>query len=148
MNIPYFYRSAIRLVIVATALGLVSCASGPTYAEMKSKLPPITKGNGRVFVYRPSSFGFAIKPSVKIDNTIVGTSMGQGFFYTDQKAGSHQISIATEWNHKNNLSVASGQPTFVSCSVVPGVFAGHILPNQVDKATGEAEIQDCKMQER
>jgi hypothetical protein len=148
MNQHCFSLPIITLVFASATLGLVSCASGPTYAEIKSKLPPITQGNGRVFVYRPSSFGFAVKPSVKIDDAIVGTSMGQGFFYSDQKAGSHQISIASEWNHKVSLSVENGQPTFISCSVIPGVFVAHILPNQVDKATGEAAIQDCKMQEK
>ncbi len=133
------------MALAAIAVGLVSCASGPTYTEMKSKLPPLAKGDGRVFVYRPTSLGFGLKPSVKIDGNVVGTSAGQGFFYTDQKPGAHEISIRTEWNHKNTLNVVPGPSNYVECKVTPGVLAGHIIPNQVDAATGEANIQACKM---
>jgi len=114
---------------------------------VKSTLPPIAKGKGRVFVYRPSSFGFAIKAPVIIDNQEVGTSRGRGFFDTDQPAGTRQISIKTEWGHGNSINVIAGKPNFVGCSVTPGVLMAHILPNQVDEATGESEIQDCKLAE-
>ncbi len=138
-------RLVLSAALAAMSLGLVSCASGPTYAEIKSKLPPIAKGEGRVFVYRPATVGFGVKPSVKIDDRKVGTSEGRGFFYTDQKAGSHEISITTEWKHKNTVSVVAGQPCYVECMITPGLFVGHLIPNQVDAATGEANIESCKM---
>lgn len=103
-------------VCIAT---LASCASGPTYAELKPKLPPIPSGQGRVFVYRTSTFGMAIKPDVKIDNKVAGTSAARGFLYADQPAGSHEISITTEWKHKATVNVTAGQPSFVSSTVTP-----------------------------
>lgn len=133
------------LGLLSVCLSLISCASGPTYAEVKSKLPPIPKGEGRVFVYRPQTIGFGVKPWVKIDSKDAGISEGRGFFYSDQRPGTHEISIATEWKHKSNFSVAAGQPSFVQCTILPGVFVGHIISEQVDRAKGEAEIQDCKM---
>lgn len=126
------------------ALALASCASGPTYAELKPTLPPLAKGHGRVFVYRPSSFGAAIQPSVKIDDQVVGTSEGRGFIYSDQPAGSRKVSLKTEWNHEGTVAVKSGEVSFVRCSVIPGVFAAHVRPSQVERSTGEEEIQDCK----
>ena len=145
MSTTQIPRLVLTLAIAAFCGGLVSCAGGPTYAEMKSTLPPLAKGEGRVFVYRPATVGFGVKPSVKIDDKTVGTSEGRGFFYTDQVAGSHQISITTEWKHKNTLDVVAGQPCFVECKMTPGLLVGHIIPNQVDTATGEANIQECKM---
>ncbi len=138
-----------RPVLLALAtLGLVSCAGGPTYAEVKGTLPPIAKNQGRVFVYRPSSLGFGVKPMVKIDGKEVGQSEGRGFFYTDQAPGTHEISLATEWKHKNTLQVQAGKPSFVHCKVVPGVLVGHIIPNQVDQAEAEAELSECKLTEK
>jgi len=130
--------------LIASSFGFVSCASGPSYAEAKASLPPVAKGQGRVFIYRPSSFGMAVKPDVKINGTAVGTSEGQGFLYSDQKPGTHQISVSTEWTHKSTFTVKQGEPSFIRCAVRPGLFAGHIVPTQVDRATGEQEIQDCK----
>jgi len=98
-----------------------------------------------VFVYRPTTLGFGVKPSVKIDDKKVGTSEGRGFFYTDQLPGSHEISITTEWKHKNTFKVVAGMPSYIECIVTPGLFVGHLIPNEVDAATGEARIQECKM---
>jgi len=145
MTYKKLLRPLLLSIISASALGLASCASGPSYAEVSKTLPPIAKGKGRVFVYRATSFGAAVRPSVKIDDQVVGKSMGNGFLYTDQTPGSHQISIMTEYNHKNTINVASGNPTFVRCHVTPGLLAAHVLPNEVDDATGEQEIQNCKL---
>jgi Protein of unknown function (DUF2846) len=108
-------------------------------------LPPVAKGKGRVFVYRPTVFGFAIKPSVRIDEKVVGTSEGKGFFYSDQTAGKHEISIVTEYNHKNTINVAAGKSNFVKCHVTPGGLVAHVIPNQVGATEGESGIQSCKM---
>ena len=140
-------RTAATIALSISALALVNCAGGPSYAEAKSTLPPIAKGKGRVFVYRPSSIGMAIRPTVKINGKEENTSYAQGFFYSDQTPGNHKISIKTEWNHENTFSVKAGQPSFVKCRVMPGVLVGHFIPNQVDTATGEEEIQDCKLAE-
>lgn len=126
-------------------LSIVSCASGPTYSEAKSKLPPIKSGHGRVFVYRPSYFGAAVKPTVKIDNQPIGTSEGQGFLYSDQRPGTREVSITTEWKHKTPVTVSSGRPSYVRCSMMIGVLVGHVMPKQVSDETGESEIQKCKM---
>ena len=136
----------IRHILAASLLAAVtSCASGPTYAEIKHKLPPIPSGQGRVFVYRTTTFGMAIKPDVKIDNKVAGTSAARGFLYSDQPPGSHEVSITTEWKHKNTVDVAAGRTSFVSSTVTPGLLTAHVIPNPVDAATGEAEIQNCKL---
>ncbi len=138
----------LRFLAMATlavvSSGLVSCASGPSYAEMKPGLPQIAKGQGRVFVYRPAAVGAAVTPSIKIDGNKVGTSEARGFFYSDQPAGSHEVAATTEWTHQNTVVVTAGQPSFVKCKVQLGLLVGHIVPTPVDNATGETEIQTCK----
>ena len=141
-------RPILLLGLAIASVSLVSCASGPTYAEMKSQLPPIEKGHGRVFVYRPSFLGAAIKPSVKINDQPVGTSEGQGFLDSDQPPGTHEVSVTTEWKHKTPVTVTSGQPSYVRCSMMIGVLVGHVMPKQVSAETGEAEMQTCKMSRR
>ena len=145
MPITSLIRPLALSALSASALFFASCASGPSYSEVSKTLPPVANGKERVFIYRATSFGAAIKPAVKIDGQVVGKSRGQGFIYSDQKPGTHDISIRTEYNHKNTIQVKPGQPTFVRCHVTPGLLAAHVLPNQVDAATGEEEIQDCKL---
>lgn len=145
MKLFHHVRPMVLLGVAVAVTSLVSCASGPSYAEMKSKLPPVAKGQGRVFVYRTSSIGAAVQPQVKIDDQVVGTSMGQGFFYTDQSAGTHEVSIATEAKYTAPVNVQAGQPSYVECRVQMGVLVGRIVPSQVDATIGEANIQSCKM---
>jgi Protein of unknown function (DUF2846) len=141
-------RPIILLGLAVASFSFVSCASGPTYAEMKSKLPPIAKGQGRVFVYRPSFFGAAVKPAVKINDQPVGTSEGQGFLYSDQSPGTHELSVTTEWKHKTPVTVTNGQPSYVRCSMMIGVLVGHVMPKQVSSEVGESEMQNCKLSSR
>ncbi len=143
MNQMNFYKTITSLSLGLAALSLVSCAGGPSYSEVKSKLPPIAKGNGRVFVYRTSALGAAVRPEVKIDDQVVGKSESRGFFYTDQKAGPHKISIKTETSHENTINVTAGQPAFVACNMQMGVFVGRLTTSQVTTSQGESDIQDC-----
>ena len=145
MNITRCYRTLASILLLSSAVGLVSCAGGPTYAEAVKTLPPIPEGQGRVFVYRPSSIGFAVKPAIKINGEKVGTSTARGFSYSDHAPGSHQISLTTEWKHKDTVNVTAGQPSFVRTHVTIGAFVGHVIPTHVSKSEGESEIQDCKL---
>lgn len=135
--------TTLRVTALAVlSLSLVSCAGGPSFDA--ASLPPIPEGKGRVFVYRTSGFGAAVRPDVKIDGKVVGKSMARGFFHSDQPPGEHEISIQTEWKHKNTISVTAGHPTYVQCKVTMGLMVGHVIPNQVSAETGAAEIKSCK----
>ena len=140
-----FIRTFASLLLLASACGLVSCAGGPAYAEAVKTLPPIPKGQGRVFVYRDSTLGFAVKPKIKIDGKAVGTSTAKGFSYSDQSPGNHEVSLTTEWKHKDTVTVTAGQPSFVRTHLTIGAFVGHVIPTHVSKEEGEREIQNCKL---
>lgn len=138
-------HSAVLSILAAATLGLVSCASGPSYAEALKTMPPIPKGKGRVFVYRDTSFGAAIRPKIRIDDQPVGTSVAKGFCYSDQMPGPHVISLVTEWKHKDTVTVTAGQPSFVRTHVTMGAFVGHVIPTALSTSEAESEIQNCKL---
>lgn len=138
--------SAITPAILAgSALALVSCASGPSYAEALKTMPPIPKGKGRVFVYRDTTLGAAIRPKIRIDEQPVGTSVAKGFCYSDQSPGPHVVSLITEWKHKDTVNVTVGQPSYVRTHVTLGAFVGHVIPTAVSKSEAEGEIANCKL---
>lgn len=141
------YSNLIVPAIALIAPAFVSCAGGLSYEEAKASMPAIPKGHGRVLVYRTSVIGMAIKPEVKIDGNVVGTSVAKGFLYSDQKPGSHTVSIKTEATKEGSVSVKSGELSFVRSNIGMGVLAARITPEQVDKATGESEIQGCSLAE-
>jgi hypothetical protein len=139
------YSNLIICAVAIVAPAFVSCAGGASYEEAKASMPAIPKGHGRVLVYRTSVLGMAVKPDVKIDGNVIGTSEAKGFLYSDQKAGSHTVSIKTEVTKEGSVSVKPGELSFVRSSVGMGVLAARITPEQVSKATGEEEIQGCSL---
>lgn len=142
-------RQTVLLAIAACSiLSLASCASGPTYSEVKAKLPPIEKNHGRVFVYRPQPFaaaGAALRPAVKIDGQTVGTSESGGFLYSDQNPGKRTVSLSTEVTREAVVDVLPGKASFVECSMEMGLLVGRIKPVQVAPNAGESNIQSCKL---
>jgi hypothetical protein len=145
MSLMMIRRTMTASFLGAAAFGLVSCASGPSYEEALKTMPPIPKGKGRVFVYRDTALGAAVRPKIRIDGQPIGTSVAQGFSYSDQAPGQHEVSLITEWKHKDMVSVSAGQPSFVRTHVTFGALVGHVIPTAVSKAEAENEIQNCKL---
>lgn len=140
-----FLRPVLFSLVIGSTLGVISCASGPGYADAIKTLPPIPKDKGRVFIYRDTSLGAAIRPKIRIDDQPIGTSVAKGFSYSDQAPGQHVVSLVTEWKHKDTVTVTAGQPSFVRTHVTIGAFVGHVIPTAVSKEEAQSEIQNCKL---
>jgi hypothetical protein len=124
------------------ALCLVGCASGPRYSEINSSFAGPSPGNGRIFIYRPSAFGAALQPSVKINDQVVGSAVPHGFFYVDRPAGSYKISTSTEVERNLSLTLDDGQTRYVVLRISMGFVEGHVSPELVDNDKGEQDIKD------
>lgn len=53
--------------------------------------------------------------------------------------------LRTDFLQKSKRSSVRGKSTFVESTLTPGVFVGHLLPNQVSVAEGEEAINGCKL---
>ena len=134
------------VLCASASLFVIGCASGPTYSQLKPTLPPIPKGQGRIFIYRTALMGAAVQPKVKINDDVVGKAKPRAFFYADRPPGRYEVSAMTEWKHKDELTLAPGERRFVRLNMLPGVLVGHISPEVAsDEATGESEIANCSL---
>ena len=133
--------TAFRLLVVTAVLLVSGCATGPMYSEMKSKIAPLAAGQGRVFVYRDSSFGAAVTPKVTINGKVVGVTRGNGFFYTDLPAGDYRLAAETEVERSLTFSLAAGETKYVKASISFGVLVGRINFDLVNATAGEEAIQ-------
>jgi len=145
MSATKIVRPFLSSLLLGSTLALFSCASGPSYAEALKTMPPIPKGKGRVFVYRDTTLGAAIRPKIKIDEQPVGTSVAKGFSYSDQTPGQHVVSLVTEWKHKDTITVTTGHQVSFRTHVTMGAFVGHVIPTAVSRSEAEGEIQNCKL---
>ncbi len=135
----------IRL-LAATLLvaALSACATGIGYTEYQPKIPALGADVGRIYFYRPSALGAAIRPDVLLNNDKVGEAIAHGFFYVDRSPGNYEVTTTTEVKRTLSLVLEKGQTRYVRFSISLGFFAGHVYGELVEPDVGLAEIQDCK----
>ena len=122
-------------------LFLTACASGPKYSEVASGFTPLDPEQGRIYIYRPSSFGAAVRPDVKLNGTVVGEAISYGFFYVDRAPGEYTIMTSTEVDRSLSLTLRAGQIRYVRLGISFGFAVGHVYPELVENAVGEEEIR-------
>jgi hypothetical protein len=129
---------------VSVALLLTACAaSGPKMAEVKSSIPAVKAGQGRIYFYRADSMvGAAIQPAIKLNGQEVGQSKPGGFFFVDEKPGPKEVMTSTEVEKKLTFTLNPGDVRYVKTTIGFGAIAGRVYPELVDKAVAEKEIAD------
>jgi hypothetical protein len=126
--------------LIAMATG---CATGPKFAEVKNSIDNLKPENGRIYLYRTTTLGAALKPQIKVNGESVGKSIARGFMFIDRAPGNYEIMTSTEVDRKLSLTLEEGQTRYVKFGVTMGFFVGHVYPNLVEKDVGEREIQNC-----
>lgn len=132
------------LVALTAILSFTGCASGPQFSAIKSTIPALAPDQGRIYFYRPSMFGGAIQPDVRLNGEVIGTSKPQGVFYVDHAPGNYKVETTTEVTRQLSLALEKNQTRYVRLSVSMGFLVGHVYPELVEPATGEQEMLDCK----
>lgn len=134
----------IRLfVVLLVASGFIGCASGMKYNEFQPKMPSQSLETGRIFFYRPSSLGAAIRPDVMLNNEKVGEAISYGFFYVDREPGEYRVVTSTEVERSLSFLLEKGQTRYVRFAVSLGFFVGHVYGELVEPDEAMKEIQDC-----
>jgi len=135
-------KKVAKLLFAAVALILAAgCATGPKFSEMQATIKPLAAGQGRVYVYRDSSFGAAITPKVAINGKVVGVSRANGFFYADLPAGDYRLAAETEVERSITFTLAAGESKYVKASISFGFVAGRINFDLVNAAAGQQDLQ-------
>lgn len=129
------------LLIPVLALLLAACASGPKYSEVASGFAELDPAQGRIYVYRPSSFGAAVRPDVRLNGEVVGEAISHGFFFVDRAPGDYTISTSTEVDRSLSFILNAGQTRYVRLGISIGFVVGHVFPELVESSQGEEEIQ-------
>lgn len=124
--------------------GCHTCASGMKFAEMNLSPMPKDQHSGRIFFYRTSVLGAALRPDINLNGTKIGDAIAQGFFYVDRPPGNYEVVTSTEVDRKVTFVLENGQTRFVKFSVSRGFFVGHVYGELVDSAVGMEEIMECK----
>ncbi len=131
------------IVVVCVAVLVTGCASGPKFAEVKDRISKQGPDEGRIYLYRTTTLGAALKPQIKLNGKSIGKSVAKGFMYVDAKPGNYEIMTSTEVDRKLSFTLKEGQTRYVKFNVSMGFFVGHVYPKLVENAVGKKEIQEC-----
>ena len=125
---------------------MVGCATGPKFASYSAIIQPPAKGQGRIWFYRPSKImGSAVQPHVFLNGEKVGKAQPGCYFYVDRSPGTYEIKCTTEWSDKAVIALASGDEKYIRMTLGIGLFVGHVIPKEKDRAIGQKEISSCKL---
>lgn len=137
-------KKAGLLTLLFAAAALAGCASGPAFEDYQTQLQPVGGGNGRIYMYRPSSLGAAVKPAVRVNGDEVGTAIAKGFFFVDLAPGDYTIAASTEAKRSLDVTLDAGEEMYVRLEIKMGAFVGHVKPVLVDASVGSEEIKKTK----
>jgi Protein of unknown function (DUF2846) len=131
-----------RTALLVAALLLAGCASGPKYSVVGSTLPSLASTKGRIYFYRPSAFGAAVQPDIKLNGEKVGTAKPHGFYFVDRDPGSCEVTAATETEKKLTFMLEPSQVRYVRLKIQMGVLVGRIVPELVDQEEALGEMKE------
>jgi uncharacterized protein DUF2846 len=147
----------VRVLILATALGLAACAGGgepqgTPFAQVAAQIPPVPTDRARFFFYRDYSlYNSEQRPAITLNGQPVAVSEIGGVTYRDMPPGTYLISVpqsAVYPNKDKTVTVAGGQtvyakvqtdiyePDAVFADVQPDIFVVVL----VDSAEAQQEI--------
>jgi len=139
-------KSILKLFLfVMVVFMLGGCATtGPKFTEFAPSISNMAPDTGRIYIYRPSSLGAAVRPDVKLNGEVIGEAISYGFFYVDRTPGNYEIMTSTEVSRKLSMTLDKGQTRYVRLNISIGFFVGHVYPELVEDEEGKKEIEDCR----
>lgn len=141
--------TAVLLVLFMAAGSLV--VLGQTLADATPVTTPPTVASEAVpetavYFYRPRRFvGFALKPSVFVDNVSVGRLSSGSVIKVAITPGTHQI-CSNDKGTGIELDVKGGQVYYVRIDMIVGAWKGHGAVTLVDPQQGKYEVKAATAQ--
>lgn len=131
------------VIMLLSACFLVSCATGPKFTTMQLDMMSKNPEMGRIFFYRTTTLGAALRPNILLNNEKIGESIARGFFYMDRPAGEYTVVTSTEVTRKVSFVLEKGQTRYIRFNVSMGFFVGHVYGELVDESVALEELKKC-----
>ena len=133
-----------NLLAVSMIAFLSGCASGVAFTDMNPSAQPVDPEQGRIYFYRPSVLGAAVKPKIKLNNVEIAVSTARGFTFVDRSAGDYVVETSTEVDRRLSFVLQAGETRYVRQSINMGFLVGHVYPELVEAAEALEDLKCCK----
>jgi hypothetical protein len=133
----------IGALVLSVAI-LSGCASGVKFADMNPELSSADPNEGRIFIYRKTTLGAAVKPKIRLNEEVVGVSTARGFIFVDRPAGDYVVATSTEVKRNLSFVLEPSQTRYVRQKVNMGFFVGHVYSELVEEEEALKDLESCK----
>jgi hypothetical protein len=127
--------------LLVLLLAVAGCASGPRYSEIKDSIPELSSEQGRIYFYRSSVMGAAIRPNILLNGEVVGEMVPRGIFYVDRSPGNYLVSVRTEAENTLKFTLEASQTRYVRSYISIGIVVGRPYVELVNSKDALIEIQ-------
>jgi hypothetical protein len=136
-------KISLAVLTVLLMFSLISCATGPKFSTMQIDMGSKNPEMGRIFFYRVTALGAALRPDVLLNKEKVGEAIAQGFFYVDREPGDYEVVTSTEVERRVSFVLEKGQTRYIRFNVSFGFFVGHVYGELVEESLAREELKDC-----
>lgn len=146
-------KHTILLLTVLTSLILSGCASVPMAskeADDRAKTFSLaTNDKASLYIFRDSTFGGALKKTLKIDGQAIGESAPETYFHIFATPGKRTLSTESEFSDNAlEVNLEAGKSHYVRNYIKMGLFVGGAnLEVVADDEAKKAIIESCKLAE-
>jgi hypothetical protein len=143
-------KKIIIAIAVSSTIFITGCASVPMASPdadktLKEFASP-TEGKSGLYIYRNSSFGAALKKTIRVDGVILGESARYTYFYKELEPGVHEVATESEFSdNKISIEFQKGINYFVQQYIKLGAFVGGANIKQVPEEEGKKGVLECKL---
>ncbi len=83
-----------------------------------STFPSLAPQKGRIYFYRSSAMGAAVRPDIELNGEKAGTATPHGSYFVDRDSGTYEVTAATE--KKLTFVLEPGQERYVRLKIQMG----------------------------
>ena len=140
------------MAALLTSILVTGCASiqkGDPVRSAEIKKFQSKEGMAQIYVCRSGSIlGMAIMSKIEIDKVPLATIASSTYAYSELKSGDHVI-VAKSPEHESvlNFKIGAGEKKFFKTWIVPGVFAGRAVIDELPIGDGKECIKDAELVE-
>jgi hypothetical protein len=132
-----------RICCGAVVLVLLGCASGPKPREVKETIPKLADDQARIYFYRATILGAALRPDIKLNGKVSGESKADGIFFKDVSLGEYMVETSTEATNRLTLTCEKGQARYVRFRSRWASSSGMWSPSSSIPKKGRARSGSC-----
>ena len=137
----------VTMIVVLLLIG-IGCATTRQHVPFPDQSKKIENSDlGRIYVFRPSTFGFAIPMQIRDSNKVIGDTGPKGYLCWERESGKTKIVGIAENTSKLPLEVNKGKVYYIFQHMRLGWFRARNKLELVDEVVAREYLQDCKVPE-